>query len=152
MKYKNYKSAVHNFVHSFQSRDYMKSPKQSYNVLISLYEKGLPPKATFDFINGTIEPKEAVSESSSQLLNDYMQWLPEHCLNHNCDPSLIVSLKTSIWVDFEKAWDRRSKNDINLEIQTKTEWKAQDKSAQIVETKEVEIISQKNFLKPMSEF
>ena len=47
MKYKNYKSAIHNFAHSFQSLDYMKSPKQSFNVLVDLANLGLEPKATF---------------------------------------------------------------------------------------------------------
>lgn len=54
MKYKNYKSAIHNFAHSFMSIDYGKSGRLAINVLIDSYNKGFEPKADFDFINLTI--------------------------------------------------------------------------------------------------
>lgn len=68
MKYKNYKSAIHNFTHSFISIDYMKSGHLAVNVLIDLYNLGLETKSTFDFINRTIQPDKAQSKESRQLL------------------------------------------------------------------------------------
>lgn len=85
MKYKNYKSAIHNFTHSFISIDYMKSGHLAVNVLIDLYNLRLDAKSTFDFINQTIQPEKAESKESKQLLNDYLSWLPDHLENHNCD-------------------------------------------------------------------
>ena len=46
MKYKNYKSAIHNFTHSFMSIDYMKSGRLAVNVLIDLHKIGKENKAT----------------------------------------------------------------------------------------------------------
>lgn len=57
MKFKNYKSAIHNFAHSFMSIDYMKSGQLAVNVLINRYNLKMEPEATFDFINKTIMKK-----------------------------------------------------------------------------------------------
>ena len=68
MKYKNYKSAIHNFAHSFMSIDYMKSGRLAENVLIYLHNKGLETIATFDFIGQSIQPiVEAISKDSKKL-------------------------------------------------------------------------------------
>jgi len=56
MKFKNYKSAIHNFAHSFMSIDCMKSGRLAVNVLIDLYNLKHEPEATFDFVNKTIKP------------------------------------------------------------------------------------------------
>ena len=85
MKYKNYKSAIHNFSHSFMSIDYTKSGRLAVNVIINLYKIGKENKATFDFIKNEIKPKEAETEESKQLLKDYLNWLPEHFKKHDCD-------------------------------------------------------------------
>src|SRR5690606_24658948 len=87
MKYKNYKSAIHNFTHSFISIDYMKSGRLAVNVIIELHNAGLESKATFDFINKSIRPTKAESTESRQLMDNYLDWLPEHFKNHNCDLS-----------------------------------------------------------------
>ena len=72
MRYKNYKSAIHNFSHSFLSIDYMKSGRLAVNVLINLHKNGKENKATFDFIKKEIKPKEAETKESKELLNDYL--------------------------------------------------------------------------------
>ncbi|MBK9962896.1 MAG: hypothetical protein IPP06_16695 [Saprospiraceae bacterium] len=83
MKFKNYKSAIHNFAHSFMSIDYMKSGRLAVNVLIDLYNLKVEPKATFDFITKTILPTEATTKESNELLKDYLSWLPDHFASHN---------------------------------------------------------------------
>jgi hypothetical protein len=60
------------------SIDYMKSGRLAVNVLIDLYKIGKENRANFDFINREIKPKEAESKASRELLNDYLNWLPEH--------------------------------------------------------------------------
>ena len=93
MKYKNYKLAIHNFTHSFMSIDYMKSGGLALNVLIDLNNKGIENKATFDFVNKTIKPKEAESKEGRQLLNDYLNWLSEHFENHGYDLKKMDNMK-----------------------------------------------------------
>ena len=103
MKYKNYKSAIHNFSHSFMSIDYTKSGRLAVNVIINLYKIGKKNKATFDFIKKEIIPKEAETEGSKQLLKDYLNWLPEHFKKHDCDFTKLEKLEVTIWTDFNKA-------------------------------------------------
>ena len=83
MKYKNYKSAIHNFTHSLISIDYMKSGRLAVNVLIELHNLGIESRATFNFKNKSIEPNQAETVESRQLMDDYLSWLPEHFNNHN---------------------------------------------------------------------
>ncbi len=141
MKYKNYKSAIHNFTHSFMSIDYMKSSRLAINVLIDLYDKGFETKADFDFINKTIEPKEADYKESRQLLSDYLDWLPEHFDKHNCDLTGLEFLQISIWTDFENVIVPQKMNDsIEFTIKTATKWKTFDKDSQLIEISQTEII------------
>lgn len=140
MRFKNYKSAIHNFAHSFQSIDYMKSPKLAVNVLIALKNIGIKPTATFDFLNRTIEPKEAISRESTQLLNDYIGWLPEHCKRHDCDLRKLEKLQLTIWIDFDKAFTpERMSNCKQITVQTETHWKAVDKNEEIITISQDEI-------------
>jgi len=99
MKYKNYKSAIHNFTHSFMSINYMKNGRLALNVLIDINNKGIENKATFDFESKTIKPKEAESEESRQLLNDYLNWLSEHFENHGYDLKKLKKLEITIWTN-----------------------------------------------------
>lgn len=141
MKYKNYKSAIHNFAHSFMSIDYMKSGRLAINVLIDLYNNGNETKADFDFIKKTIKPKNADSKESRQLMSDYIDWLPEHFDKQNCDLSGLEILQISIWTDFENAVVPQGMNDsVEFSIKTKTRWKATDKELQIIEITQTEII------------
>ena len=73
MKFKNYKSAIHNFAHSFQSIDYTHSGKLAVNVLIELKNKKLPTFVRFDFLNKLIDPPMAISDTSIELMNDYIK-------------------------------------------------------------------------------
>lgn len=147
MKYKNYKSAIHNFTHSFMSIDYLKSGRLSVNVLIDLYNLGLESKATFDFINKTIQPEKAESKESKQLLNDYLDWLPEHFSNHSCDLIKLKKLETTIWTDFDSAFPPSRMNDtIEFTVNALTIWKADERVEQTIEISQTELIK-KNFLK-----
>ena len=147
MKHKNYKSAIHNFTHSFISIDYTKSGLLAVNVLIDLHNLGLETKTRFDFINKSIQPTQAESKGSKQLLNDYLDWLPEHFENHNCDLTKLEKLETIIWVDFDKAFSPPSMNDaIEFTVNTVTKWKADGRDEEIIEISQTELIK-KTFLK-----
>lgn len=147
MKYKNYKSAIHNFTHSFISIDYMKSGRLAVNVLFDLHNLGLETKSTFDFVNQTIQPDQAQSKESRQLLNDYLDWLPEHFNNQNCDLSKLEKLETTIWTDFDKAFSPRRMNDkIAFIVNALTKWKVNGREEQLVEISQTELIK-KIFLK-----
>lgn len=144
MKFKNYKSAIHNFAHSFQSIDYMKSPKLAVNILLKLYKQGLEPNATFDFINDSIKPEEAKSEGSIQLLIDYKDWLVEHCNRHNCDKNSLEKLEIKIWTDFEKAIVPKGMNNSKqICIQTKTIWKAIGMEEEVIKIAQDEVFNQR---------
>lgn len=129
------------------SLDYMKSGRLSVNVLIDLYNLGLESKTTFDFINTTIQPDKAESKESKQLLNDYLDWLPEHFLNHNCDLTKLEKLETTIWTDFDSAFSPPRMNDtIEFTVKALTIWKAGEREEQTIEISQTELIK-KNFLK-----
>lgn len=147
MKFKNYKSAIHNFTHSFISIDYLKSGRLAVNVLIDLYNLGIETKSTFDFINQTIQPDQAQSKESRQLLNDYLDWLPDHFTNHNCDLTKLEQLETTIWTDFDNAFSPpRMNNALEFTINAVTIWKADGREEQKIEISQTELIK-KNFLK-----
>lgn len=147
MKYKNYKSAIHNFTHSFISIDFMKSGRLAVNVLIDLHNLGLETKTTFDFVNKTIQPDQAESKESQELLNDYLDWLPDHFENQNCDFSKLEQLEITIWTDFDKAFSPPRMNDaLEFIVKALTIWKADGREKQTVEISQTELIK-KNFLK-----
>lgn len=147
MKFKNYKSAIHNFSHSFMSIDYMKSGRLAVNVLIDLYNLKFEPKATFDFINKSILPIEVNSNGTNELLNDYLNWLPDHFERHNCDLTKLEILEITIWTDFDKAFTPPGmSNCIEFEVHTTTKWKVDTRDEQTIEIYQTEIIK-KNFIK-----
>lgn len=84
------------------SIDYAKSGQLAVNVLIDLYKQGLETKAAFDFVRQSIEPIEANSKESKRLLADYLDWLPDHFVRHECDLSKLEKLETTISIDFDK--------------------------------------------------
>lgn len=125
----------------------MKSGRLAVNVLIDLYNLGLASKTTFDFINKTIQPKQAESKESRQLLNDYFNWLPDHFENQNCDLTKLEQLEVTIWTDFDKAFSQpRMNNTLEFTINALTVWKADGRENQTVEVSQTELIK-KNFLK-----
>jgi hypothetical protein len=147
MKFKNYKSAIHNFAHSFMSIDYMKSGRLAVNVLIDLHNKGLETRATFDFVRQSIEPTEANSKDAKKLLADYIDWLPDHFTNHNCDLSKLEKLEITISIDFDKAITPHRMNDaIEFVVLTWTNWKADGREEEQIEIKQTEVIK-RTFLK-----
>ena len=122
----------------------MKSGRLAINVLIDLYNLGLETKAIFDFINETLQPNKAESKESKQLLNDYLNWLPEHFSNHNCDLTKLEKLETTIWTDFDNTlpYERNQKDRI-YKVCALTKWKADGRSDEIIEITQSEIISKK---------
>lgn len=147
MKYKNYKSAIHNFTHSFISIDYTVSGRLAVNVLIDLYNLGKEAKAVFDFINKTIQPDESVSDESRQLFNDYWGWLPIHFFSHNCDLSKLEKLEITFWIDFDKEFTPQQMNDtIEFSVNAQTKWKADNRDEQIINISTNELIK-KDYLK-----
>lgn len=141
MKFKNYKAAIHNFAHSFQSVDYSKSGKLAFNVLIHLNNLKLNPSATFDFVHKTIQPEEAISKESKQLLNDYLDWLPTHFKNHNCDLDKLEKLTIVVSADFAKAFYPPGMNKAKqISIQTNTNWKADNRDEETIEITLNEIV------------
>ena len=147
MKFRNYKSAIHNFAHSFMSIDYMKSGRLAVNVLIDLYKQGKETKSTFDLLNKTIEPQEAISKESMQLMNDYIDWLPDHFDKHDCDLNKLEKLQLTIWTDFEKAVVPQGMNNCReFTVSTLTKWKAYRRDERTIEISQTEIIKE-NFLK-----
>lgn len=141
MKYKNHKSAIHNFAHSFMSIDYMKSGRLAVNVLIDLYNLKLEPKATFDFIYKTILPIEATTKESIELLKDYLSWLPDHFANHKCDITKLEKLEITIWTDFDKAIvPKGMSNCKEFVVYTTTTWKAEGRDELIIEISQTELI------------
>ncbi len=129
------------------SIDYMKSGRLAVNVLIDLYNLKLESKATFDFINKTILPTDAITKESSELLKDYLTWLPDHFAAHNCDLTKLETLEITIWTDFEKAITPPGMSNCKeFVVHTLTKWKADERDEQIIEISQTEIIKE-NFIK-----
>lgn len=125
----------------------MKSGRLAVNVLIDLHNLGLETKTTFDFIKKTFQPDQAESNESQQLLNDYLDWLPDYFENQSCDLSKLEQLEITIWTDFDKAFSPpRMNNAIEFTINALTIWKADGREKQTVEISQTELIK-KNFLK-----
>ncbi|AZQ63118.1 hypothetical protein EI427_12975 [Flammeovirga pectinis] len=125
----------------------MKSGCLAANVLIDLYNLELETKSIFDFINQTIQSDNEESKESRQLINDYVEWLPQHFENHNCDLSKLERLETTIWTDFNRAFSPPSMNDsIEFTVNALTKWKADGRDEETIEISQTELIN-KNFLK-----
>lgn len=117
------------------------------NVLIHPNNLKLKPSAIFDFINKTIQPEEAIYKGSKKLLNDYFNWLPEYFKNHNCDFDKLEKLTIVISADFEKAFYIQGMNKAKqIHLQTKTNWKADNRDEGIIEISLNEIVAD-NYLK-----
>jgi hypothetical protein len=121
----------------------MKSGRLAVNVLIELNKIGLECKSTFDFINKTIKPEKSDSKESRQLMNDYLNWLPELFKNHNCVLTKLEKFIITFWSDFDKAITSPSMNGTKeFVIYAKTEWKADGKDEQIIEINQTELVKQ----------
>ena len=119
----------------------MKSGRLAVNVLIELHNLGIESKATFDFINKSIKPKEAEYLESRQLMEDYLNWMPEHFNNHNCDLNKLEKLKITFWTDFKNTLpNERNLNDRIFKVSAKIKWKAIGKNEEIIELSQSEII------------
>ncbi len=144
MKYKNYKSAIHNLSHSFQSVDYRISSELVFNILVELNNNNINSSTTFDFINKTIEPKEADNLMSHKLMEDYLSWLPEHFSNHNCDLSGLEKLIIKVDADFKSTFTpERMKWAKQICIETQTVWKAFERDEELVNIVENVVVNEK---------
>ena len=119
----------------------MVSGRLAVNVLIKLNKIGVDTIATFDFINGKIQPEQAISNDSKKLMDDYMNWLPNHFNKHNCSLDSLENLTITIWIDFKAIKDASGMNDtVELELNTKTRWKAGGREEQIIEISHSEFV------------
>jgi hypothetical protein len=147
MKFKNYKSAIHNFTHSFISIDYMKIGVLAVNVLIDLLNLNLETKATFDFIKKSIIPTQADTKRGRKLLQDYSDWLPAHFISHNCDLTKLEKLEITFWADLAQARTPVGMSDTKeVTVYARTTWKADNRDEEIIEISQVELLKQ-NYLK-----
>ena len=129
------------------SIDYMKSGRLAVNVLIDLYNLKLEPTATFDFINKTIMPTEAITKECNELLKDYLTWLPDHFAAHNCDLTKLEKLEITIWTDFDKAITPPGMNNCKeFVVHTSTKWKTDGRDEYTIEISQTEVIKE-NFIK-----
>ncbi|MEQ9062768.1 MAG: hypothetical protein RIE58_01230 [Vicingaceae bacterium] len=141
MKRKNYKSAIHNFADSFQSIDYMKSGALAFNVLVQLKEKGLEPKATFDFLNDSIFPEGANTREARSLISDYRSWLPDHLSNHNCDPEILEKLMIEVSANLAEAVQPKGMSyALQFTIKSETTWKIKDDVEKKLLKEQVEVL------------
>lgn len=119
MKRKNLKSVIHNFAHSFQAFDFRISQFTVLQELCTLYKRSLISSFEVDFIKKTISPKNAQTKVLKQIVNDYLDWLPELCLSQNVDQSIIKKLKIKIEIDFQNAKAyKSSRNERVLKVLT----------------------------------
>lgn len=122
----------------------MKSGRLAVNVLIDLYNLNLESKVTFDFINKTILPTEGESLESRQLIGDYLNWLPQHFKNHNCDLTKLEKLEITVWTDFRNTIPhKRNQNDRIFQVSAITKWKAEGRDEETIELSQSEIIPKK---------
>jgi hypothetical protein len=143
MKQKNYKSAIHNFAHSFQSVDFTKSSVLAVNLLIELNQKGEKSKLVFDFINKEVKADSTITHLSKKLLSDYNDWLPEHLHNHRCDIDKLEKLEIEISIDFTDSALSGRNYSKEYSVKTKTFWKIAEQKEEIVEICLIEPISNK---------
>lgn len=121
--------------------------RPAVNVLIDLYNLNHETKATFDFIDKIISPTTARTKESAELLNDYLDWLPNHFARHNCDLTKLEVLEITIWADFDNAKTPPAiGNCKEFVVHTLTKWKADGRDLQTIEISQTEIIKE-NFIK-----
>jgi hypothetical protein len=129
------------------SIDYMKSRRLAVNVLIDLYNLKIEPTATFDFVTKKILPLAASTKESCELLSDYISWLPQHFIRHNCDQGKLEILEITIWTDFDNAKTPPGMNNCKeFVVHTLTKWKADGRDEQTIKISQTEIIKE-NFIK-----
>jgi hypothetical protein len=146
MKVRNYKSAIHNFAHSFQSIDYSQSGKLAMNVLLRFHHLTGGTSVQFDFIHRTISPVGAITESGIKLMNDYLVWLPNLLLSQNCDKDALELLIIKLTSNFKHAITPKGMPDaIELIVTTETTYKLKERDEKVIIINQDEIIS-KSFL------
>ena len=146
MKRKNLKSVVHNFAYSFQAFDYRISQYPLLKELCSLYKEYSISSVDIDFIDATIEPKEARTKAIETLVKDYIEWLPDLCISQNIEPTIIKSLKVRVTANFSSATVYKSSRN-ERELNIKTDYFCYDDLNKKIEgTIEInEIIKKQNF-------
>ncbi|MEJ2373139.1 MAG: hypothetical protein P8Y22_03960, partial [Sulfurimonas sp.] len=76
---------------------------------------------------------------------DYLDWLPEHLKNHNCDDLLLEKLEIKMWTDLNGAFSPSGmKNDLEVQINCQTMWKISGRDENVLDISQAEIISKKN--------
>jgi len=129
------------------SIDFMKSGRLAVNTIIDLHNLNLEPKATFNFINMNILPIEANTKESNELIKDYLSWLPDHFVAHNCDLTKLEMLQITIWTNFDKAITPTGMSNCKeFVINTTTIWKVDGRDEQTIEISQTEVVKE-DFIK-----
>jgi hypothetical protein len=148
MKRKNLKSVVHNFAHSFQAFDFMKSQYTVLQELSVLFKKSSVSNVEIDFMKKIIQPVETQTKVMQQIMEDYIDWLPELCLSQNVDISIIKKLLVKVEIDFLNAEIyKSSRNERVLKIIT-TYTCVDDQNNEIKDCiEEKEVVNKQNYEK-----
>ena len=135
------------------SIDYMKSGRLAVNTIIDLYNLNLEPKATFNFINRNILPTEANTKESNELIKDYLSWLPNHFVAHNCDLTKLEILEITIWTNFDKACTPSGMSNCKeFVVNTMTKWKVFGREKQSIEISQTEVVDDSFIKQRIPEF
>jgi hypothetical protein len=129
------------------STDYTKSGRLAINFLISKYNNECENQVTFSFVDDSIIPTIFDSTEMKELMTDYLNWIPQHFNNHNCDITQLEKLEITLKADFLNATITDGMNDTReFEYSARTIWKVFGKNEQIIEIAQIELIH-KDFLK-----
>ena len=90
MKYKNIRSAIHNFGHSFMSDMNYVDDDFIFNDLVKIHKKNLD--ISIDWLNGIFEPSSEVSDRLKKSIGYWKNGLEKQLSQQNVDLNMIASL------------------------------------------------------------
>ena len=92
MKYKNIKSAIHNFGHSFVSLMNYVDDDYIIDEMNKLVTNNKLNELSINFLTGQVEPKSIETKRIKKSISYYQEWLPKHLKSHEIEPSTINQL------------------------------------------------------------
>jgi len=119
-KYKNIKSAAHNFGYSFLSdMNYVGTGSAFRYVPEALYvaaKEAGAPLVTIDFLKQEVEPPSMATPAVRESVANYARWLPKLLDSQSVDPEMVRQARMSLSFDFEHP--RQSRYDPSRELPT----------------------------------
>lgn len=94
MKYKNIKSAIHNFGHSFISDENYVDDDYVFYELAAIHSQG--HEIVINWLNGKFEPNHLCTDRIKKSIRYWADGLSRHLENQNVDLNLLNSLEF-IW-------------------------------------------------------